>query len=116
MDGYARHAQCRCSRLFRGEFAGRLAHRPGGLAEAETADRSITQPAAARGRTRTPLSISPRIALYMGEPNEPIDLPVEAMTADAATYLNQKIGEATFTQIDGQTRDPLAAVKEHLRR
>jgi hypothetical protein len=52
----------------------------------------------------------------MGEPNEPIDLPVEAMTADAATYLNQKIGEATFTQIDGQTRDPLAAVKEHLRR
>jgi hypothetical protein len=55
--------------------------------------------------------ISPRLALYLPEPNEESDIPFEAMTAKAATYLNQRIAKASHSQVYAQTADPLNVVK-----
>jgi hypothetical protein len=58
--------------------------------------------------------ISSRLALYLGEPDEVIDIPFEAMTARAATYLNLRIAKASHSQVYAQTPDPLIAVRDRL--
>jgi hypothetical protein len=58
--------------------------------------------------------ISPRLALYLGEPNDPSDIPFEAMTASGATYLNLRVAKASHSQVYAQTRDLLPAVRDHL--
>ena len=42
--------------------------------------------------------ISPRLAVYLGEPDEVTDIPFEAMTARAATYLNLRVGKVSRSQ------------------
>lgn len=59
--------------------------------------------------------ISPRLALYLGEPDEVTDTPFEAMTAAAATYLNLRIAKVSHSQVYAQTPDPLIEVRDHLR-
>jgi hypothetical protein len=58
--------------------------------------------------------ISPRLALYLGEPDEVIDISYEAMTANAASYLNLRIAKASHSQVYAQTPEPLIAVKDDL--
>jgi hypothetical protein len=58
--------------------------------------------------------ISPRLALYLGEPDEVTDTPFEAMTAKAATYLNLRIAKASHSQVYAQTPDLLKAVRDRL--
>jgi hypothetical protein len=55
--------------------------------------------------------IAPRLALYLGEPNDAIDIPFEAMTANGATYFNSRIAEASHSQVYAQTPELLKAVK-----
>jgi hypothetical protein len=54
--------------------------------------------------------ISPRMALYLGEPNDSTDIPFEAMTASGATHLNLRIAKASHSQVYAQTPHPLTAV------
>lgn len=58
--------------------------------------------------------ISPRLALYLGEPDEVTDIPFEAMTDRAATCLNIRIAKASHSQVYAQTPDPLIAVRDHI--
>ncbi len=57
--------------------------------------------------------ISPRLALYLGEPGEVTDTPFEAMTARAAGYLNLRMANASHSQVYARTPEPLIAVKEN---
>jgi hypothetical protein len=56
--------------------------------------------------------ISPRLALYLGEPDEvPPEIPFEAMTATGASYLNLRIAVASHAQVYARTPDLLTAVQ-----
>jgi Protein of unknown function (DUF4238) len=57
--------------------------------------------------------ISPRLALYLGEPDEASNVPFEAMTGEVATYLNLRIAKASHSQVYAQTPAPLTVLRGH---
>jgi uncharacterized protein DUF4238 len=59
--------------------------------------------------------LSPRLALYLGEPDKVSDIPFGTMTPDAAAYLNLRMAKASHSQIYAQTRAPLTALADRLR-
>lgn len=58
--------------------------------------------------------ISPRLALYFGEPEEVTDVPVGVMTAESVARLNLKMARASHSQIYAETREPLTMIRDHL--
>jgi hypothetical protein len=84
-----------------------------------TADQPVTNLLATGESAPEKLSlyypISPRLALHLGEPDEPIEVPLETMTAPAAAFLNRRIAGASLTQVYAQTADPLILVRDCLR-
>jgi hypothetical protein len=58
--------------------------------------------------------ISPRLALYFGEPEEVADVPVGVMTAESVARLNMKMAMASHSQIYAETSDPLTVIRDHL--
>ncbi len=59
--------------------------------------------------------ISPRLALYLGEPGAVSDMPIEAMTPETVAYLNLRMAKASHSQVYAHTLKPLEAVRNCLR-
>nr|WP_295744927.1 DUF4238 domain-containing protein [uncultured Acidocella sp.] len=56
--------------------------------------------------------ISPRIALYLPEPDKKSDIPLGTLTPDTANFLNLRIAQASHSQVYAQSAESLLAFKD----
>jgi hypothetical protein len=60
--------------------------------------------------------VSPRLALYLGEPGESSDIPFHALTVDAVSALNLRMARASHSQTYAHSADSLALIRNQVRK